>query len=93
MQFNPLSAKFTKWSNTLNQIVGKLPTICLSVFDHFSGLALKGLTLLFHILQTLAKFFNKFLPKCSTDLSKKSLNLYCFNQAGELFMLLYFPLD
>ena len=41
--FNPLSAKFIKWSNTLKQIVGKLPTICLSVFDHFSGLAFKGL--------------------------------------------------
>ena len=40
---NPLSAKFIKWSNTLKQIVGKLPTIYLSVFDHFSGLALKGL--------------------------------------------------
>ena len=40
---NPLNAKFIKWSNTLKQIVGKLPTICLSVFDHFSGLALKGL--------------------------------------------------
>ena len=40
---NPLSAKFIKWSNTLKQIVGKLPTICLSVIDHFSGLALKGL--------------------------------------------------
>ena len=44
---NPLSAKFIKWSNTLKQIVGKLPTICLSVFDHFSGLALKGLSLYF----------------------------------------------
>ena len=42
---NPLSAKFIKWSNTLKQIVGKLPTICLSVFDHFSGLVLKGLSL------------------------------------------------
>ena len=41
--FNPLSAKSIKWSNTLKQIVGKLPTTCLSVFDHFSGLALKGL--------------------------------------------------
>ena len=41
--FNPLSAKFIKWSNTLKQIVGNLPTICLSVFDHFSGLAFKGL--------------------------------------------------
>ena len=40
---NPLSTKFIKWSNTLKQIVGNLPTICLSVFDHFSGLAFKGL--------------------------------------------------
>ena len=44
---NPLSAKFIKWSNTLKQIVGNLPTICLSVFDHFSGLALKGLRIFF----------------------------------------------
>ena len=42
---NFLSAKFIKWSNTLKQLVGKLPTNCLSVFDHFVGLALKGLTL------------------------------------------------
>ena len=44
-EINPLNAKLIKWSNTLKQIVGKLPTICLSVFDHFSGLALKGLKL------------------------------------------------
>ena len=41
--FNPLSANPTKWSNTLKQFVGKLPTNGLSVFDHFVGLALKGL--------------------------------------------------
>ena len=41
---NPLSANPTKWSNTLKQFVGILPTNCLSVFDHFVGLALKGLT-------------------------------------------------
>ena len=41
--FNPFSANFTKWSNTLKQFVGKLLTICLSVFDHFVGLALNGL--------------------------------------------------
>ena len=34
---------FTKWANTLKQFVGKLPTNCLNVFDHFVGLALKGL--------------------------------------------------
>ena len=40
--FHPLSANFTKWSNPLKQFVGKLATNCLSVFDHFVGLALKG---------------------------------------------------
>ena len=40
---NPLSANITKWSNTLKQFVGKLPTNCLSVFDHFVGLAIKRL--------------------------------------------------
>ena len=38
---NLLSANFTKWSNTLKQFVGNLPTNCLNVFDHFVGLALK----------------------------------------------------
>ena len=42
--FNLLSANPTKWSNTLKQFVGKLPTNCLSVFDHFVKLALKGLS-------------------------------------------------
>ena len=40
---NPLSAEPTKWSNTLKQCVDELPTICLSVFGHSVGLALKGL--------------------------------------------------
>ena len=40
---NPLGANPTKWSNTLKEFVGKLPTNCLSVFDHFVGLALIGL--------------------------------------------------
>ena len=38
-----LSANPTKWSNTLKQFVGKLPTNCFSVVDHFVKLALKGL--------------------------------------------------
>ena len=42
--FNPLSTNITKWPNTLKQFVGKLPTNCLSVFDHFVGLVLKELT-------------------------------------------------
>ena len=45
---NPLSANPTKWSNTLKEFVGNLPTNCLSglsVFDHFVGLAHKGLNI------------------------------------------------
>ena len=44
--FNPLSANPTKWSNTLKQFVGNLLTNCLSVFDHFMKMAVKGLKLL-----------------------------------------------
>ena len=40
---NPLSANFIKWSNTVKQFVGNLPTNCLTVFDHFMGLVLKRL--------------------------------------------------
>ena len=39
---NPLSANPTKWSNTLKQFVGNLPTNCLSVLDHLSIWRLKG---------------------------------------------------
>ena len=42
---NPLSAKPTKCSNVLKKIRRLLPKNCLSVFDHFVGLALKGLTI------------------------------------------------
>ena len=44
--FHPLSANPTKWSNTLKQFIGNLRTNCLSVFDHFVILALKGLILI-----------------------------------------------
>ena len=43
MQFKPLSANPTKWSNTLKQFVWNLPTNCQSVFDHSMALVLKGL--------------------------------------------------
>ena len=43
LDMNSLSANPTKWSNTLKHFIGKLPTNCLCVFDHFVGLALKGL--------------------------------------------------
>ena len=48
--FNPLIANPTKWSNTVKQFVGKLPTNCLRVFDHFEKLAPKVLSEL-HLLK------------------------------------------
>ena len=62
---NPVSANMIKWSNTLKQLVGKLPTNCLSVFEHFVGLALKGLRLSlrwekFHLL-LLSPLINRFI--------------------------------
>ena len=87
-QFNPLSAKFIKWSNTLKQIVGKLPTICLSVFDHFSGLAPKGLILRRKVLMTVIKerqlfrfyFFccSTFIVTCCPDVSITKLCCVCY---------------
>ena len=38
---SPLSANPTKWSNSLKSFNSKLATNCLSVFNHFVGLALK----------------------------------------------------
>ena len=43
LSVNPLSANPTKWSNTLKQFVGYLSKNCISMFDHFVGLTLKGL--------------------------------------------------
>ena len=40
-----MSSNPTKWSDTLKQFVGKFSTNCLSVFDHFAGLARKGLSI------------------------------------------------
>ena len=63
---NPLSTNFTKWSNTLKQFVGKLPTNFLSVFDHFVGLALKGL--IDQILLYDCLYFLRYCPICALQL-------------------------
>ena len=43
-EFKLLSTNFTKWPNTLKQFVGNFSTNCLSVFDHFLKLVVKGLS-------------------------------------------------
>ena len=54
---NPLSANPEKWSNTLKQFVGNLPTNCLSVFDHFMNLALKGI-IITNVMNCTINFFS-----------------------------------
>ena len=43
IQFSIDGKRLTKWPNTLKRFVGNFRTNCLSVFDNFVGLALKGL--------------------------------------------------
>ena len=50
-KIKPLNTNPTKWSNTFKKFVGKLPTNCLSMFDHFVGLAFKGLDSISNIFQ------------------------------------------
>ena len=47
--FNALGANPKKFSNTLKQFVCELPANYFSTFDHFWGLALKGLMSIQHV--------------------------------------------
>ena len=83
--FNPLSANFTKWSNTLKQFVGNLPTNCLRVFDHFVGLALKGLIIMVIVIKSITQkqHFNEIALRhgCSPE------NLLHIFRTGGLLLL------
>ena len=59
LRLNRLTANPTKWSNTLKQFAGNLPTNCLSVFDHFVGLALLGIKHLWHLENKISFRINK----------------------------------
>ena len=56
--FNSWSANPTKWSNTLKQFFGYCRQIFLSVFNHFMGLALKGLKICFSTILPLLQLIN-----------------------------------
>ena len=74
---NPLSVNPTKWSNT-QTIRWQQPTNCLSVFDHFAGLARKGLRTLRQINYLIVQWtFLKNASKVVTSIRKtiSSLNL------------------
>ena len=82
---HPLSANPTKWWNILKQFVGKsrwIVTNCLNVFDHFVGLALKGLWKIFNLESStktmrLTNTLKHHLPQDDTWFqgSTKNLNL------------------
>ena len=63
---NPLSANPTKWPNTLKTIRRLLSTNRLSVFDHFVGLALEGLSCLSQVsIQQISLGTTFFSPLCN----------------------------
>ena len=72
---NPLGANFINWSNTLKQFVGKLPTNCLRVFDHFVGLAFKRLKVdcmnayQKHLFRKMIQIENKLTDQRTTSMS------------------------
>ena len=71
LRINPLlSVNPTKWSNTFKQFVGKSPTNCLIVFDHFLGLAFKDLIeriIIRTVFETMSNIHDEaFLQKEST---------------------------
>ena len=59
LSINLLSANLTKWSITLKQFLCNFWTNCLSVFDHFVILSLKGLRIHWRLI------FGK-VTRCST---------------------------
>ena len=69
-EVNPLSANPTKWSKTLKQFLGNLPTNCLSMFDHFMKLALKGL------IQVISIYVNSFILIFTCTYMKSGRNLH-----------------
>ena len=93
-ELNPSSANPTKWPNTLQQFVGKLPKNCLSVFGHFVGLALKGLKSSWYKKQSFDLAITKqlqicnHLPKCSgfSITTKNPIDFYSLCWKVEIFV-------
>ena len=71
--FTITSANPIKWSNTLKQFVGKFPTNCLSVFDHFLWLALKGWRQTYMLIICHKIYPNQHATKLQFLFSKKML--------------------
>ena len=82
--FNHLSTNFTKWSNTLKHFADKLPTNCVSVFDHFVGLVLKGLKVVFLLLADSSLMQTKVLGIRKQSLLKQMFALFVSSVSEKL---------
>ena len=75
---NPLSTNPKKWSDTLKQFVGNSPTNCLSVFDRFVILGLKGLTVTSRkvVVWQGPKYASVILARGQTSISEKNFRYF-----------------
>ena len=73
---NPLRTNPAKWSNTLKQFVDYLATNCLSVFDHFVGLALNGLSGVHPLTRTYREWLKKCIWLTRIRRTRRSENMY-----------------
>ena len=93
---NPLSANPTKWSNTLKQFLGNLPTNCLNVFDHFVGLVLKGLTEQYNVIKVNTQFMVKKLALnlwVSPETNNRNYDVDCLDlRKREVFVMITFSM-
>ena len=81
---NPLIANPTKWSNTLKQFFGKLPTSCLNVFDHFVGLALKGLKFILRIIRLVCRLLGwAYMTLCAIFYHLSNIEIVKNTHGGE----------
>ena len=87
LDVKPLSANPTKWSNTLKQFLGKMPTNCLSVFDYFVKQALKGLRLPADVKDFQLQFFAR--PRLVEFFTSFDGFIFEFYKTGLIFTLLF----
>ena len=93
LNLNPLSSNPTKWPNKLKQFVSNLPTNCLSVFDHFVILAVKGLNIQNRYLQftfskSLTWFWSLQYGCCPVNLLHVFRTSFYMNTYGGLLLVL-----
>ena len=85
---NPLIANPTKWSNTFKQFLDKLPTICLNVFDHFVGLAFKGLKFILRIIRLVCQLLGwAYVTLCTIFYHLNNFEIVKNTHGGEFLLV------